>query len=228
MMVTPRNDMVEMATARANLYALLADVFREEPSEAFLAGLANPGFTGALKTLNLALDDVFSETSRARLVEDLAIEYTRLFIGPGSHISPNESMHTNARFGEPNSFWGKQTVEVKKFMAAAGLEVDAGFGGMPDHITAEFEFMQQLLLKEAEAWDLGEHESGLNTLRIEKQFYDEHISQWVCNFCEKVLKAAGHPYFRQFAEITSAFIELEKETLKELIEQAEDADRLSA
>ena len=228
MMDTPRNDMVEMATARANLYALLADVFREEPSEAFLAGLADPEFTRALKTLNLSLDEIFSDTPRDRLMEDLAVEYTRLFIGPGSHLSPNESMHAAARFGEPNSFWGKQTVDVKKFMAAAGLEVDAGFGGMPDHITAEFEFMQQLLLKEAEAWQQGERESGLNILKIEKQFYDEHLSQWVVSFCDKVFKTAGHPYFRQFAEITRAYIELEEETLAELIEQAEDGERLSA
>ncbi len=38
-MATPRNDMVEVATARANVYGLLADVFREEPSEALLSKL---------------------------------------------------------------------------------------------------------------------------------------------------------------------------------------------
>ena len=202
--------MAEMATARANVYGLLADVFREEPSEAFLSKLGEPEFSGALHALDLSLDEVFEIFSHTQLVEDLALEFTRLFIGPGSHISPHESMHVEARFGERKSLWGTQTVEVKKFMEGAGLKVDDSFSGMPDHLTAEFEFMQRLLLKEAEAWANEEHELGANILKIEKRFYDEHLSQWVSNFCDEVIDAAGHPFYKQFSEVTKGFIDFER------------------
>ncbi len=208
-MATPRNGMAEMATARANVYGLLADVFREEPSEALLSKLRRPEFSGALHALNLSLDEMFEGSSHVQLVEDLALEFTRLFIGPGPHISPHESMHTEALFGEQKSLWSAQTVEVKKFMAAAGLKVDDSFSGMPDHLTAEFEFMQQLLLKEAEAWANEEHELGANILKIEKRFYDEHLSQWVSNFCDRVIDETGHPFYKQFAEVTKGFIDFE-------------------
>ena len=99
-MVTPRNDMAEMATARANVYGLLADVFREEPSEALLSKLREPEFTGALQALGISLDVALESSSRALLVEDLALEITWLFIAPGSNISPHDSMHVEARFGE--------------------------------------------------------------------------------------------------------------------------------
>jgi TorA maturation chaperone TorD len=208
-MATSRNDMTEMATARANVYGLLADVFREEPSEALLSKLGEPEFARALQALDISLDEVFGSASREQLVEDLAFEFTRLFIGPGSHISPNESMHVEARYGEPNAFWGAQTVAVKKFMAAAGLKTDESFRGMPDHLSAEFEFMQRLLLKEAEAWANGERELGANILAIEKRFYEDHLSQWVSNFCDKVADTARHPFYRQFSEVTKGFLDYE-------------------
>jgi len=227
-MAPPRNDMVKMATARANVYGLLANVFREEPSEALLSKLEEPEFSGALHALNLSLDEVFERTSRAQLVEDLALEFTRLFIGPGSNLSPHESMHVEARFGEQNSFWGAQTVAVKKFMEAAGLKIDDSFGGMPDHLSAEFEFMQRLLLKEAQAWANEDHELGANILRIEKRFYEEHLSQWVSKFCDKVIDATEHPFYKQFCEVTKGFIDFEIEALQDLIGEAEESDRLSA
>ncbi len=227
-MASPRNDKVEMATARANVYGLLADIFREEPSPTFLSKIREPEFSSALRALNLPLDEVFESTSLAQLVEDLALEYTRLFIGPGPHLSPHESMHVEARYGEQNSFWGAQTVEVKKFMEAAGLEIDDSFGGMPDHLSAEFEFMQRLLLKEAEAWVNGEAELGANILKIENRFYEEHLSQWVSIFCNKLNDATGHPYYKQFSDITKGFIDFEKEILRDIIDEAQEGNRISA
>lgn len=72
-MATPRNDMVEMATARANVYGLLADIFQEEPSEVLLCKLRAPEFSGALHALDLSLDEMFESTPLAQLVEDLAL-----------------------------------------------------------------------------------------------------------------------------------------------------------
>lgn len=210
-MAAPGNDMAEMAVARANVYGLLADIYREEPSETLLARFREPEFSSVLRDLELSLDEMFENHSPHKLTENLAIEYTRLFLGPGSHISPNESMHVAERFGETNAFWSKQTVEVKKFMEAAGVAVADGFGGMPDHISAELEFMQMLLMKEAEAWNAGEEELGANIQEIEKRFYDEHLSQWIGNFCDKVIAGAEMPFYGQLAEMTKAFMAFESE-----------------
>lgn len=113
-------------------------------------------------------------------------------------------------------------------MEAAGLKVDDSFSGMPDHLSAEFEFMQRLLLKEVEARANEDHELGANILKIEKRFYEEHLSQWVSNFCDKVIDATGHPFYKQFSEVTKGFIDFEKETLQDLIDEADEGDRLSA
>lgn len=211
-MATPRNDMMaEMATERADVYGLLADVFREEPSEALLSKLGQPEFSAAMNALDLSMDDVFEGASYKQLVEDLAIEFTRLFIGPGSYHSPHESMNVEARFGERQSLWGPQTVEVKKFMQAAGLKVDDSFGGMPDHLSAELEFMQKLAGEEAVAWAGADEELAGNLLHIQKKFYDEHLSMWVGNFCDKIIEDSEHPFYGKFAGLTKGFLEYEGE-----------------
>ena len=227
-MVQSLKEMAEMASARASVYGLLADIFREEPSETLLSRLRAPEFSGALQALDLSLDEVFSNTPQKQLAENLAIEYTRLFLGPGSHIPPNESMHVTSRFGEPNSLWGAATVAVRKFMEGAGLKVADSFPGMPDHITAEFEFMQQLLLKEAEAWSNDDEELGANILRIEKRFYDEHLSLWVSAFCGKVMEASESSFYVEFSEVTKAFIDFERGTMQGIVDELTTANKPSA
>ena len=227
-MANTQNEMAEMATARANVYGLLANVFRDEPSDVLLSQLMAPEFSGAMNVLGLSLDEIFNNKPLDQLLEDLSIEYSRLFFGPGYHISPHESLHVKARFGEENEFWGACTVAVKKFMEGAGLQVADSFIGMPDHITAEFEFMQRLLENEANAWTDGDQDLAANVQNIENRFYDEHLSKWVDQFCDKVINAMDSPFYGQFAEVTKRFMEFEEKTLQELLGAMPVNEKISA
>jgi TorA maturation chaperone TorD len=213
-MANARKDMAETASSRSNVYGLLAAVFRAEPSAAFLAQVKSPEFANVLKSLDLSLGDDFQDTPCDQLAEGLAVEFTKLFIGPGPHISPHES--TNMDFENPmeGTLWGPQTVKVKKFIEAAGLEYDESFGGMPDHVSAELEFMQRLATKEAEAWAEPNEEFAANILKIEERFFDEHLSRWISRFCETVIATSEHPFYQGFAEVTKGFLEYEGKSLQ--------------
>lgn len=210
-------DMAETATARANVYGLLTAVFRAEPSSSLLARLKDPEMFGVLEALGCSLGEGFRDLPDDRLHEDLAIEFTRLFLGPGSHISPHESLHVEEGRGPDGGHWGRDTVKVKKFIEAAGLTVDDRFSGMPDHICVEMEFMQQLAIREAEAWTETDEEFATNILKIEKRFYDEHLSRWVGRFCDRVIETSEHPFYQGIAEVTKGFIEYEGETLQDFV-----------
>ncbi|MDH3912894.1 MAG: molecular chaperone TorD family protein [Rhodospirillales bacterium] len=213
-MATARKDMAETAASRSNVYGLLAAVFRAEPSAAFLAQVKSSEFANVLESLDLSLGDDFQDTPCDQLVEGLAVEYTRLFIGPGPRISPHES--TNIEFENPmeGTLWGPQTVKVKKFIEAAGLAYDELFDGMPDHVSAELEFMQRLATKEAEAWEERNEEFATNILKIEERFLDEHLSLWISRFCDKVIEHSEHPFYQGFAEVTKGFLEYEGKSLQ--------------
>jgi len=216
-MTTARKDMNETATSRSNVYGLLAAAFRAEPSAAFVAQLRSSEFANVLESMDFSLGEDFHDTPCEKLVDDLATEYTRLFIGPGPHVSPHESM--NADFEDPREagFWSPQTVRVKKFIEAAGLEYDESFSGMPDHLSAELEFMQRLATKEAEAWAESNEEFATNILKIEERFFDEHLSQWVSRFCDKVIEMSEHPFYKGFAEMMKGFLEYESRRLRAFI-----------
>ncbi len=213
-MANARKDMAETASSRSHVYGLLAAIFRAEPSAAFLAQMKSSEFSNVLKSLDISLGDDFQDTPCDQLAEGLAVEFTRLFIGPGPHISPHESM--NIEFENPMeaTLWGPQTVKVKKFIEAAGLEYGDSFDGMPDHVSAELEFMQRLATKEAEAWEEPNEEFATNILKIEERFLDEHLSRWISRFCDKVIATSEGPFYREFAEVTKGFLEYEGESLQ--------------
>ena len=222
-MTTTQNNMAETAASRSNVYGLLAAVFRAEPSAQFLARLKAPEFADVLESLDLTLGNDFDDSPCETLAEDLAVEYARLFIGPGPHISPYESV--NIEFENPMeaTYWGPQTVKVKKFIEAAGLEYDECFTGMPDHLSAELEFMQRLASKEAEAWAEPNKEFATNILKIEQRFLDEHLSRWASRFSEKVIDMSERPFYLRFAEMMKGFLEIETRNVPAFIAEAGNA-----
>ena len=182
-----RESETETALARSQVYALLAKLFRAEPDGELLARLRDLHTLQALSELGLTLGPGFHDLPVDKLMEDLAIEYTQLFVGPGPHLSPHESVHTESGEIRDGELWGPQTVKVKAFIEAAGLSYADDFHEMPDHVSAEFEFMAKLTAHEAERWQAGDEENALGSLQIQRRFFDEHINQWVPRFCQRIL-----------------------------------------
>jgi TorA maturation chaperone TorD len=143
--------MVETATQRSNIYGLLSLIYRTEVTKDLLAHIKKPEFLSVLSDMGAKLEDDFLKGSEDKLIEDLAVEYTRLFLGPGKHISPHESIHHDTGDGDWGQFWGRSTVEIKKFIAASGLEYKSEYTGLPDHISVELEFMQLAAKRETQA-----------------------------------------------------------------------------
>jgi TorA maturation chaperone TorD len=200
------------ARHRSDIYGLLATVYGQEITSDLLGQIKAPQFLGALSVLEVEGIDSLVQKPEAELLEDLAVEYTRLFLGPGKHISPHESVHHQREDGQWGKLWGASTVEVKRFIEATGLTYNEEFKGLPDHISVEFEFMQQLTLREEKAWkeDPGQAQA---CRQVEKKFIEEHLIRWVPAFCEMVIQEAESPFYHAMAALTRSFIELEMEEM---------------
>jgi len=181
---------------RSNLYGLLSAVFRTEPSAKFLEELANPAFQKALKTLGAD----FGGTELNP--EDLAVEYARLFLGPGTHVAPYAVIYLG---GEGASLLGPETSWVKDFIEDAGFEYKPDFHDLPDHVSVELEFMQEITRREAAALEKGDTEQAEILKAIEEKFLT-HMSHWIPGFCAKVRERAELPFYRAMAALTSDFI----------------------
>jgi TorA maturation chaperone TorD len=198
---------------RSALYSLLAQVYMTEVSRNLLETIMTSGFLNTIADERTKELNLYFKSGTNELLEDLACEYTRLFIGPGKHMSPHESVHHKLDGGDWGKLWGASTVAVRNFIKSAGMTYLDDFTGMPDHIAVEFEFMKQLTLQEKEARDEKNNEQIVYFLSLEKKFLEEHIGCWIPGFCEKILEETGNVFYQKIAFLTKEFIEFELQTM---------------
>lgn len=202
-----------VAGQRSQVYGFLAAVYRQEVNSELLGRIKDPRFLGVLSELGVQwAEDLFDKPER-HLLEELAIEYARLFLGPGKHVSPHESVHRTETGEQGGSLWGDSTVEVKRFIETAGFHYDEQYKGLPDHISVELEFMEAVIAQEREAWADTDQDKALYCRGIEKKFVREHMSRWIPAFCDKVSGAGDLSFYRAIALLTKRFMDFEMETV---------------
>ena len=202
---------------RSNLHGFLASVFRAELTSETLRQIKSPEFLEALGDAGVGLDAAFLEAPEDKLLEDMAVEFTALFLGPGGHISPHESVQ---RKGASGLLWGPETSAVKRFIEAAGFAYDPDFHGIPDHIGVELEFMKETTRLEADAWEKGDRAAAANCLEFQRAFMAGHVLQWVFTFCGKVEEAAELPFYAEMAKLAADFMRSEEEAIPARLKEA--------
>jgi TorA maturation chaperone TorD len=213
-----KENIKELAGHRSNIYGFLAAVYRRELTIELLQQMKDQQFQEVLSSLGVKLNNGFFGNSEKELLENMAVEYTRLFVGPGKHISPYESVQHKKEGVQSGQLWGELTAEVKNIIESSGLEYESEYTGLPDHISVELEYMQHVVQREAQAWEADDDQMALLCHKNEKEFVDEHLIRWVPDFCEKVIEAAEMPFYREMARLTRSFIEFEKQELKKFEE----------
>jgi len=202
-----QNDhMLAIARQRGAVYGLLSRCYDREVDKALLDGLKDMRFAEAMDAMDLPFNQAELRRPDERLLEELAVDYAWLFLGPGEHISPHESVQRPDVAQASRQFWGKATGQVKQYIETCGFVYDADFNGIPDHIGVELEFMAHLCMAEAEAWQKRQLSQAAVFERYQKQFLEEHLLIWVPPFCEKMARRAQTSLYRFIAHLTGSFI----------------------
>ena len=210
----------ENARIRSNIYGFLSSMFREEITAERLRQIKTSVIKEVLSEMGFQYE-IFSQKDQDQILEDLAVEYARLFLGPAKHISPHESIHHQRDDGDWGSHWGGSTVEVKKFIESAGLDYKEEYSGMPDHVSVELEFMKEAAGREARAIEENDWEGALYCQKMEKKFISEHLIKWIPEFCDKIISQAELSFYGDLADVTKKFIILEFEEIDEAISETE-------
>ncbi len=210
------NKKIEGARIRSNIYGFLSSLFREEITTEILGQIKEPAIKEILSEMGVKYD-IFSQEDQDKLIENLAVEYARLFLGPDKHISPHESIHHKRNDGDWGTHWGASTVAIKKFIETTGLEYKPEYSGMPDHISVELEFMQEAARREAQAIEEKDLDGALYCQKIEKKFICDHLIKWIPIFCDKIISQAEISLYGDLADVTKKFIIYEFEEINESI-----------
>ena len=196
------------ARQRSQVYGFLASIFSAEPTNHVLNELRRPPLNKILSAAGADFGTCLDQDEN-ELIEALATEFSRLFIGPGKHIPPFSSVH----MGSQPILWGEATKWVASFFTAVGFNPPATRSNPPDHIANELELLQTLAAAEADAALKNDREGVCSFRALQNKFYQSHFSKWAPRFFNTVSKKAEIPFYQAFAELAKRFVESECDVL---------------
>jgi len=203
----PADDFDTLA-ARADLGRLLAACFYE-PGPEFAEERLFDSLLAAATTADPALAapaQRLGEAFAAADLQELRVDYTRLFLGPiDAAAQPYGSVWLEQRQG----LMQDSTLAVIDLYAAGGFEIAEDFRDLPDHIAAELEFLYLLLFRRAEAVQAGDAEAATRAVELRRRLVAEHLARWVPSFAAAMHEGAQTGFYRALAELTGRFIVLE-------------------
>lgn len=198
---------IEALQSRAHWYRLLAGVFAEEPQSGFLRELRSEGFLAALAELGVNFGSDFLGCPEDTLIEELAAEYTMLFVAPGS-FPPIESVRLQGGYRQ------SAANEARDAYAAEGFSVQPGrFISFDDHLAVEMQFVAALLERQAEALSSGDEQEARRLEKATKRFWMKHLGRWCRGYAQLVEEAAEHSFYREMARLLDAFAAAELDVL---------------
>lgn len=213
-MTTKNDSPLQILESRQSLYDFLAVVYRREVDADLLRMIQKPGFLERLKERGYVFESECLGGLEEELIQKLVAEFNRLFGMLDFPLSPYESVYDPETF-EKGTYCGEVREELDK---AADLDAlrsdDEGSGGKQHHISTQFEFMARLVEREIEHTKQAESKSADQCRRIQKHFYDNHLSVWVPLFCEKLIKRTRVYFYKQIGWLTLDFIRSEGEFLR--------------
>lgn len=200
---------------RIPLYRLLSGVFLEEPGEAFLKALREPGSLASLAEAGLVLDRDFLAPDTAVLADRLAVEYASLFATSGG-FPPIESARLTGRLKQEPYFGVVQSYRRFGFAVSA-----TRFFVFEDQLGVELAFVAELLARAGAALEQGDETEHRRLDKEVKRFWTKHLGKWVRGYARVIQRAAEHSLYREMAKLLEAFAEQEIALLKLRIEDEE-------
>ena len=181
--------------ATAGLYHLLGRCLEEEVDADFLALLKGP-LRPALSEIGLVLDDSLLQSDTADGLENLAEEFTALFVAPGA-VSPYRSVFEKGRnFQEPCD-------DAIAAYRQAGLEFRNRYSGeFPDHVGVMLGFVGWLAEREAESLEAADGVAAEAWRARREAFLLEQLGPWAPGWCRRARILAQHVFYRQVLELT--------------------------
>lgn len=219
--VMSENELSELMVSRAQMYGMLARLYRVEVDKPVLRELQSmrfPAATGNAKAdegYHLLFD--YLKGAWEDSITELAIDYVRTFIGHGvngySAAYPFESVYTSER----RLLMQEARAEVLATLREHNLKRDRWTEG-EDHIAIELEFMQRLSLETADKLAVGDEDGAIANIATMRSFAEDHLLNWLPFFVSDMRKYSQTLFYQGVAQLTMGYVEDDFVLLTELLE----------
>jgi TorA maturation chaperone TorD len=199
-----------LCEGRASTYGLLARMFRSEMDQQLIDELHDrryPTSTGDEDVdEGYRLIATYLSNADERSVEELAVDFTRVFIGDGvdsyAAAFPFESVYTSERRLKMQD----ARDEVLAIYHAYGLDKSDTWDENEDHVAAELEFMQVMCERTARLLGTGDEAGAESLLRAQRNFLDDHLVAWVPMLANDMGRFAHTDMYRGLALLANGYL----------------------
>lgn len=201
--------MIEELKEEIYLYNLLRQLFLREPTGELINELAMidpPDETEDEIDYGLKLLVETIRKNKHRLdkwLEELALEYARLFIGPKN---PPAVPYASFYLSESRSLMTEETIDVRKRYLEAGMAVKNLYSIPDDHIGIELEFVYYLTQKIIEYFDQGNRAEASRLFELRDDFLQDHMSLWIPYFVANLIEFSTEDFYRGSAFLLKGII----------------------
>lgn len=181
------------SAARSGMYGLLGRLWLREIELGFLRELCAPplhdSFTEAGGVLPPRAD---SET-----IEQLAVDYCQLFVGPANHLPPIQSIW------QTGQFQSTMTTSVQTFIEIVDYPTDElPSGAMLDHLGVQLDVMAHIL---SHLTISSEEDQRRAVLQLAFAFFQMHLT-WPNGLFEAAAARATTEFYRSTVTLTRDFL----------------------
>lgn len=128
-------------------------------------------------------------------LEDIQVEYTRLFIGPQE---PPVLLYASCHLLPTRSVMSEETLAVRDAYGKSGLVVERLNCLPDDHLGVELEFLFALTRAAADADNVTE---TLRLIAERSEFIQSHLAGWGGQVADEISKESQDPFFRALGSL---------------------------
>ncbi len=181
--------------AQAALFKLLARSFEYEVDNDFLEHLKGE-LCDPLAESGAELPEDMMADDPEKVIADLAVEFTALFVQPGA-ISPYASVF------QTGSMFQQQCDRAANWYRENGFVFKHRYSGeFPDHAGTMLSFVSALFEREAQALEGGDEEKAEDVRQSRERFLIEEMGEWIPGWCKVAAQAAQHPFYERMLNLT--------------------------
>lgn len=196
---------LDAAQARADLCRFLAACYYEP-----MAAFAEEGLFQSMTQAAERCDPELAAHTRAlgaafnaEDLQDLLVDYTRLFIGPADALA---RPYGSVWLERERELMRASTMDVAERYRAGGFTLADDFHELPDHIAVELEFLYVLLVRENQACVAGDANAEHRARELWHGFLAEHLGRWVKPFAEACRSGATTRFYRELGSLTDLYV----------------------
>ena len=194
-------------SAMIGMYRLLSRIWIRELDEAFLVQIRSSPLSSAFVGAGGILP------SEGTSLDELAVDYCRLFVGPTDHLPPFESVWKTGQFQS------ETTTSMRDFMSVIGYSAkQSDPSAMLDHLAVQLDLMAAILEVRHQAvtdsTTNDDHDSNSESadpdlvLDVARTYFHQHLT-WPSTMIAAAAERASTPFYRSSIELTGNFLAMQ-------------------